>query len=532
MNTRTESGAAAGRREWVGLAVLALPTLLLSLDMSVLHLAVPHLAADLRPTSTELLWIIDSYGFMVAGFLVTMGTLGDRIGRRKLLMFGGAAFGLASVAAAFAPTPAVLIAARAVLGVAGATLMPSTLALISNMFRDPRQRGTAIAVWMSCFMGGMVLGPLAGGLILSVAWWGAVFLLAVPVMVLLLAVAPRLLPEYRDERTGRLDLASVALSLGTILPIVFALKEMAKEGPDARTVLALVAGLAVGAVFARRQRTLADPMLDLSLFRNRAFAAAVSIMLVGALTMGGIFLLVSQYLQLVEGLTPSQAGVALVPQALAVVVGSLIAPRLARRFRPEFVLGFGMLVAAAGILLFTRLESGDGVVLVVLGMSVAAFGMGPQGVLCTEMVVGSVPPRRAGAASAMSETSGEFGIAMGIAVFGSIGTAVYRSEVSLPGSLPPDAAAQARDGLAGAADVAEGLDGRLAGDLLASARDAFTSGLHTAATVGAIVVVTFAVIGMVALRGRHHGGPAQTTPAGEPESARPAEAGVSPVPSE
>ena len=506
MHTETDTGTAAraGRREWIGLAVLALPTLLLSLDMSVLHLAVPQLAADLRPSSTELLWIIDIYGFMIAGFLVTMGTLGDRIGRRKLLMIGGAAFGLASAAAAFATSPAMLIGARALLGVAGATLMPSTLALISNMFRDPRQRGTAIAVWMSCFMGGMVIGPVVGGLLLSVAWWGSVFLLGVPVMVLLLVTAPKLLPEYRDEHAGRLDLASVALSLGAILPVVFALKEIAKDGLSTGVVVVLLCGLAAGAVFVRRQRRLADPMLDLALFRNRTFAAALCIMVVGALTMGGVFLLVSQYLQLAAGLTAAQAGLALVPQAGAVVVGSLIAPRLASRFRPEFVLGFGMLVAAGGILLFTQVDGGNGVVLVVLGMSIASFGMGPQGVLGTEMVIGSVPARKAGAASAMSETCGEFGIAMGIALFGSIGTAIYRAE------MPSEAPAEARESLAGAIRVGDNT-------LLDAARDAFASGLQTVSTIAASIVVVFAVAGMVFLR-KKAAPPVEATE--EPELAR------------
>lgn len=484
---KNETTRRAGRREWIGLAVLAFPTLLLSLDMSALHLAVPHLAEDLRPSSTQLLWIIDIYGFMVAGFLITMGTLGDRIGRRKLLMFGGAAFGLASVAAAFATSPAMLIGARAVLGVAGATLMPSTLALISNMFRDPRQRGTAIAVWMSCFMGGMVIGPVVGGLLLSVFWWGSVFLLSVPVMVLLLVTAPKLLPEYRDEHAGRLDLVSVGLSLATILPIVFALKEMAKSGPSLGMAAVLVAGLGFGLVFVRRQQRLADPMLDLSLFRNRTFTAALCIMLVGAITMGGVFLLVSQYLQLVAGLSTAQAGIALVPQAGAVVAGSMVAPRLAKRIRPEFVLGFGMLVAAGGILLFTQLSSNSGVVLVVLGLSVSAFGMGPQGVLGTEMVIGSVPARKAGAASATSETSAEFGIAMGIASFGSIATAVYRD------ALPTSAPAAARESITGAISTGDPA-------LVNAARDAFTSGLHTVAGIAAVIVVVFAVAGMIALR--------------------------------
>ncbi|GAA4547403.1 MFS transporter [Amycolatopsis samaneae] len=490
----------AGQREWLGLAVLALPTLLLSLDMSVLHLAVPHLAADLRPSSTQLLWIIDIYGFMIAGFLVTMGTLGDRIGRRKLLMAGGAAFGAASIAAAFATSPEMLIAARAVLGIAGATLMPSTLALISNMFQDPKQRGTAIAVWMSCFMGGMVIGPVAGGFLLEHFRWGSVFLMAVPVMVLLLVTAPKLLPEYRDPAAGRLDPASVALSLGAILPVIYALKEIAKDGVTPVDVVVLAAGVALGVVFVRRQRRLADPMLDLRLFRVRAFGAAVSIMLVGALTMGGVFLLVSQYLQLVAGLSAVEAGLLLVPQAGAVVVGSLIAPRLARRFRPEFVLGFGMLVAAAGILLFTQAAGASGVAFVVVGMSIAGFGMGPQGVLCTEMVVSSVPPEKAGAASAMSETSAEFGIAMGIAVFGSVGTAVYRDRIAVPAPVPAEAAAQASDSIAGALRVASTLPGSLADGVLATARDAFASGLHAVAGIGSAVVVVFAVVGMIALR--------------------------------
>ncbi|MET0135235.1 MAG: MFS transporter [Kibdelosporangium sp.] len=489
----SDQGTKAGRREWIGLGVLALPTLLLALDMSVLHLAVPHLAADLRPSSSQLLWIIDIYGFMVAGFLVTMGTLGDRIGRRKLLMIGGAAFGLASILAAFASTPAMLIGARAVLGVAGATLMPSTLALISNMFQDPKQRGTAIAVWMSCFMGGMVIGPVVGGVLLENLHWGAVFLMAVPVMVLLLVTAPKLLPEYRDENAGRLDLASVALSLGAILPIIYALKEFAKDGVGLTSIVVLLAGLGVGVFFVRRQRQLAEPMLDLKLFRVRAFSAALSITLVGAITMGGLFLLVSQYLQMVAGLRADIAGLWLVPQAVAVVVGSLIAPKLAQRFRPEFVLGFGMLIAAGGVLLFTQATGPDGLALVVIGLSIAAFGMGPQGVLCTEMVVSSVPPRKAGAASAMSETSAEFGIAMGIAVFGSIGTAVYRSGAT-------DLPAGATDSIAGALQVASQLPAPAASAVLDTARAAFADGLHLAAGIGAAVVVVFAVIGMIALR--------------------------------
>jgi len=237
-----------GRREWIGLAVLALPTLLLSLDLSVLYLALPHLSADLGAGSVQQLWIVDIYGFMIAGFLVTMGTLGDRIGR-KLLMIGASAFGAASVAAAFSTSAEMLIATRAVLGLAGAALMPSTLALISNMFTDPGQRATAMGVWASCFAAGTAIGPIIGGVLLGFFWWGSVFLLGVPVMVVLLVTGPVLLPEYRDPGAGRLDLIGVALSLAAILSVIYGLKELAKDGIETLPIVAIVAGAAFGVVF-------------------------------------------------------------------------------------------------------------------------------------------------------------------------------------------------------------------------------------------------------------------------------------------
>jgi DHA2 family multidrug resistance protein-like MFS transporter len=278
-NTTNGSGPRAGRREWIGLAVLALPILLLSLDLSVLYLALPHLSADLGASSTQQLWIVDIYGFMIAGLLVTMGTLGDRIGRRKLLLIGASAFGGPSVAAAFSTSAEMLIATRALLGIAGATLMPSTLALISNMFTDPGQRATAIGVWASCFAAGAAIGPIIGGVLLVFLWWGSVFLLGVPVMLLLLVTAPLLLPEYRDTHAGRLDLTSVALSLAAILPVIYGLKELAKDGIETLPIVAMVAGAAFGIVFVLRQRRLTSPLLDLRLFGSRSFSAALGIML-------------------------------------------------------------------------------------------------------------------------------------------------------------------------------------------------------------------------------------------------------------
>lgn len=333
--------ARAGKREWIGLAVLALPTLLLALDMSVLYLALPHLAADLQPTSTQLLWITDIYGFMVAGFLITMGTLGDRIGRRKLLMTGAVFFAAASVLAAYSTSPEMLIATRTLLGIAGATLMPSTLGLISNMFANPKQRGVAIAVWMSCFMGGTALGPAVGGMLLEAFWWGSVFLLGVPVMLLLLATGPVLLPEHKNPDAGRLDLASVALSLCTILPVIYGLKELAKDGLSTTSLGAIAVGVAVGAAFVRRQLRLSDPLLDLRLFTNRRFSSALGIFSVGGFAMGGMFLFVSQYLQLVEGLSPLHAGLWLVPPAVAMIGGTMFGPALSQRIGAGWVIGGG-----------------------------------------------------------------------------------------------------------------------------------------------------------------------------------------------
>ncbi|MGC4756300.1 MFS transporter [Micromonospora trifolii] len=493
---------AAGRREWIGLAVLALPTLLLALDLSVLYLALPSLSADLGADSTQQLWITDSYGFLIAGFLVTMGTLGDRVGRRRLLLIGAAAFAVVSVVAAYAPNPPLLIAARALLGVAGATLMPSTLALISNMFQIPAQRAVAVGVWMSCFMGGMAVGPVIGGVLLENFWWGSAFLLGVPVMAVLLVSAPLLLPEFRDPHPGRLDLASVALSLATILPVVYGLKELARHGWRPLPVLAIVIGLLVGVVFVRRQRRLPHPLLDVRLFANRTFTAALLLFLLNGVLMGGTFLLVSQWLQLVEGLTPLRAGLLLVPQAVAMIGATTVAPLLARRFRPGHVMAVGQLVTAAGFLLLTGAEGDHALMVVLVAFVVASAGIALPSALVTDLIVGSAPPERAGSAASLSETSGELGIALGVAVLGSAGAAVYRAELgpALPAGLPAEAAARARDGLAGAVTVAGELPGGVGGPLVDAARAAYTSGLVLTAAAGVVLLLGLAVVAALAFR--------------------------------
>ncbi|WKX72573.1 MFS transporter [Streptomyces sp. XD-27] len=486
----------AGPREWLGLAVLALPTLLLAMDATVLYLAVPHLSAALRPSGSELLWITDIYGFMIAGFLVTMGTLGDRIGRRKLLLIGAAAFGIASALAAYATSPQMLIAARALLGIAGATLMPSTLALITNMFRDPRQRGTAIGVWVTCFSAGVALGPVLGGLLLQAFWWGSVFLLGVPVMILLLVTAPVLLPEYRDTQAGRLDPTSVVLSLAAILPIIYGIKELAKDGLTMLPVTALTGGLVLGVLFVHRQSRLASPLLDVTLFRNRAFSAALGIQLLSIAALGGVYLFITQYTQLVEGLSPLEAGLWLLPAAGALILASALTPALARTMPAAYIIGASLAVSAVGYLVLTQVDPVSGLPVLVTGFVIVYLGISPMFVLGTDLIVGAAPPEKAGSAAAMSETSTEFGVALGVAVLGTVGAAVYRDRMTgaVPGEAPAQEAESARESLPDAMATADDLPSRLHDLLLDPARAAFTDGLNLISGISALVVAALAIL--------------------------------------
>ncbi|OLF11302.1 MFS transporter [Actinophytocola xanthii] len=506
MSTNPAAGTArlAGRREWLGLAVLALPTLLLSIDLGVLYLALPNLSADLGPSSTQTLWIMDIYAFMTAGFLVTMGTLGDRIGRRRLLMIGGAAFGVASVLAAFSTSPEMLIATRALLGVAGATLAPSTLALISNMFADERQRGMAIGVWMSCFMAGTALGPVIGGLMLQWFWWGSVFLLGVPVMALLLVTAPLLLPEYRDRDAGRIDLFSVALSMAAILPVIWGVKEIARHGADATHLLSIAVGVAVGVGFVLRQRTLADPLVDVRLFRIPSFAGALGILLLVPVVMGGTGLFVNQYLQLVEGLSPIGAALWLLPSTVVTVTGAVLAPAVAQKIGPGRTVLGGAVILVAGALLLSLVGATYGLPLLIGGVTVIGLGFSPMASLGTDLVVGAAPPEKAGSAASMSEACSELGVALGVAVLGAVGTAVYRGEITetMPDGVPAATADAVGDTLAGALAVAGDLGGDVGPAVLAAAREAFTSGLNAVGLASAGVGVALAVIAAVLLRGR------------------------------
>jgi MFS transporter, DHA2 family, multidrug resistance protein len=489
----------AGRREWVGLAVIALPCLLYSMDLTVLFLAVPQLSEDLDPSSAELLWISDIYGFLLAGLLVTMGTLGDRIGRRRLLLIGAAAFGAASVLAAFSTSAEMLIAARALLGIAAATLAPSTLSLIRNMFKDDRQRTVAIAVWVTSFSAGAAIGPLAGGLLLERFWWGSVFLLAVPVMALLLLVGPRLLPEYRDPDAGRLDLVSAAMSLVAVLGVIYGVKRIAEDGSaGAAAVVSIAAGLAVGALFLARQRRLEDPLVDLRLFRVPAFSVALGMNSAALFVVFGSEFFIAQYLQLVLGYSPLEAGLWTLPSAAGFIVGSLVSPALVRRVAPRLAVAGAAALAVAGLALMTRVDGESGLAAVVVGSVLLALGTSPAVTLGTDLVMAAAPPERAGVASGISETGAELGGALGIAVLGSIGAAVYRGrmeDAAAPG-VDPDAAEAARDTLGGAVGAAADLPV----GLVDAAVDAFADGFQAAAIVGAALMAVIAALAALLLR--------------------------------
>jgi MFS transporter, DHA2 family, multidrug resistance protein len=527
MSSETQAGPAtvsaleppkAGRCEWIGLAVLALACVVYAMDLTVLHLAVPHLSADLQPSSAQLLWIADIYGFMVAGALITMGTLGDRIGRRRLLLIGAAAFALASLLAAFSTSAEMLIGARALLGIAGATIAPSTLSLIRNLFLDPGQRTFAIGVWITAYSLGGAVGPLLGGALLEFFWWGSVFLLGIPVMALLLVLGPVLLPEFRDPEAGRLDISSAALSLVAVLAVVYGLKQLAQDGLEVLPFVAIAVGLALGYAFVRRQSRLADPLIDLRLFRVPAFSASLTVYTLGILVLFGSFLFIYQYLQLVLELSPLMAGVLTLPSFGSFVLGSMLAPMFVKRVRPAYVMAAGLAVAAVGLLGLTQVSADAGLGVLIGSSVVYSLGIAPIFTLTNDLIIGAAPPERAGAASAISETGAELGGALSIAILGTIGTAVYRMQVDdgIPASVPAREAETARDTLGGAVAASDELTDRLASQVLEAARVAFTQGLQVVALVSAIIAALTAIGVAVFLRQVRAASP---EPAGAPATA-------------
>ena len=493
----------APRRErspWTALAVLMLPVLLVAVDNTVLSFALPAISEALAPSGQQLLWIVDVYPLVLAGLLVPMGSLSDRLGRRRLLLVGGTGFTVVSALAALAPDAGTLIAARALMAVFGAMLMPSTLSLIRNLFADPVQRRTAIAIWAAGFSAGAALGPVVGGLLLEHFAWGSVFLLAVPVMLPLLVLGPVLIPESKDPSPGPVDPISVVLALATMTPLVFAIKSLTASGLDLLAALCLLASVAAGITFVRRQLARPEPMLDVTLFARPVFTGAVLANLLSVFSLVGFLYFVSQHLQLVSGRSPMGAALVLVPGLVVTILAGLLAVRLVRRFSPAAVITAGLLLNAAAFVLVALTGTWGSDLLLLLAFVLLGAGVGAAETLSNDLILSNVPAPKAGAASAISETAYETGAVLGTAVLGSLLNLAYRHHVEVPADLDASQAAAASETLGGATAVARELPAAVAERLLDSAREAFDSGVLLTSGIGAVLMVVAAVIAHRTLR--------------------------------
>lgn len=490
-------------RDWWALAVLMLPVLLISIESTALNFALPAISRELNPSGTALLWMVDVYALVLAGLLVSMGSLGDRIGRRKLLMIGAIGFGLVSAATAFATTAEWVIVGRALMGVFGATLMPATLSLLRNIFLDANARRLAIAVWAAGFSGGAALGPIVGGFLLEHFTWGAVFLVAVPVLVPLLIATPFLVPESKDPNPGRIDVPSIVLSMLAMVPMVFGIKEAVAAGEPLLGGVSFAVGLLFGWAFVYRQNSIPNPMLDLSLFHNRGFSAGVAVNVIGNIALIGFIFMLTQYLQVVEGMSPLASGMTLIPALVLQVVAGFVAVALVRKFRSRTVIAAGMAMTTVGYLLSGAIDPGVTIYGVLVGLSFIGAGIGMAETISNDLILASAPAHRSGAASAISETGYEVGTVLGTSIIGGALTGFYQSHLVLPAGLSAGQAELVHNTIGGAAETAEQITGRnpsLARDTLLAAESAFTSGMQLLGVVTAAGVALAAVLIFRALR--------------------------------
>jgi MFS transporter, DHA2 family, multidrug resistance protein len=493
----------ATARTWAGLLVLLLPPLLTGMDASVLFVATAPIADALHPTATQWLWAMDIYSFVMAGLLITMGSLGDRIGSRKLLLIGAGVFGVASVVLAYAPTPDLLILARAVMATGGATLAPSTLSLVRSMFGDPRQRSTAVGMWTVAFAGGAVAGPIIAGVLLEHFWWGAVFLINVPVMLLILVTAPLLVAESKNPQQARFDLFGAAAALVAILSLVYALKHSARDGLDLSTCGAGVLGAAAATAFLIRQHRARLPLIDLALFRVPAFSTAIAISAIGAGVMSGLGALVFPFLQIVHGLTPLQSALWALPTFAGILAGASMAAALAGRYPAERLATAGLLAAAAGLGVVAIVALHADLWLFITAYTILTFGSGLTTTVATSVVLTSASPERAGTAAGISETSGTLGSALGIATFGTLAALIYRT--TMTDNTPRGTDPAALETIGGAVATAHQSTNAGAAAVLGAADTAYTRGISTVAMVGAVLSVALAAVAAIVLCNRQHG---------------------------
>ncbi|MGI5171709.1 MFS transporter [Spirillospora sp. CA-253888] len=476
-------------RRWGVLAVLAASLLIVAMDATILNVALPSLIDDMRPGAIAQLWIIDVYGLVLGGLLVTAGAVGDRWGRRRLFLTGLAVFGAASIAAALSMQPWQLIAARVLLGCGGAMIMPSTLSLIRHVFTDERERATAIAVWAAAAGVGVAIGPVLGGTLVEAFGWSAAFWVNVPVILVTFSVGAWLLPESRTPSTVPLNLFDVPLSIAGMVLLVAGVKQLTKSGLWSIAPLLLLAGLALLAWFVRRQLHATDPLLDVRLFAGRPFTAAALVTFTGMMGIGAALYLLSLWMQYVEGYSPLRAGLHMSPLAIALLVSSLSTPRLTARFGVRKVLAAGLVALVLG---FTAIAlAQDGLSYPVVAFALVTFGIGDGMGITTSasVMLSAAPPERSGGAAAVSETAYELGVAFGVALLGSVTAVAYRHFLD---SVPTP---HIKDSIGSAIDHAADIGGPTGDYIARVAREAYVDALHLTAGVSAILIaITLALV--------------------------------------
>ncbi|MFF0571668.1 MFS transporter [Streptomyces sp. NPDC004041] len=481
--------AADDTNRWVVLVVLCLSLLVVALDATVLHVAVPSLTEDLRPSGTALLWIVDAYPLVCASLLILFGTLGDRIGRRRVLLIGYALFGLASALAAAADTSGVLIAARALLGVGGAMIMPATLSILRQVFPDRRERALAIGVWTAVAAVGAATGPVVGGFLVEHFWWGSVFLINIPLMAVILPLGRWLLPESRGGDDGPWDVLGALMAAAGVLGVVLGVKRLG-GGAGLLDPVALgpsALGLALLVLFVRRQKRRRHPLIDVAMFARPAFSTAVGCIVLAMLALVGLQLIAVQYLQLVLGLTPLETGLRLLPLTFAAMAAGATGSYTLRRFGPRRMVGWGFVLTASSVLVLTAMGQHDRPALLTAAFVLLGFGLQTTLFGAYESMLSDAPPERAGGAAAIGETSYQLGAGLGIALLGSVMNAAYAPGLASlrEKGVPARAASEASHSLGEAYQVAAQLGGPM-GDLLRStARHAFIGGLHLTLVVSA-----------------------------------------------
>jgi len=495
------------RRRWWIQIVLSLAVLVISMDNSILNVALPTIARTTSASTSELQWMVDAYVLVYAGLLMTAGTLGDRYGRRKLLVLGTLVIGGGSLAILGARTATELIAIRGFMGIGAALICPTTLSITTNIFDDD-ERPKAIAMWSVVSSLGMVVGPIVGGWILEWADWTGVFLVNVPYAALILVATLRLVPETRDPHPGGLDPVGAVLSMAGLSSLVYGIIEAPNRGwGDPQTIAWILGGLAVSLVFVAWELRSRAPMLDVRLFASRRFGGANLALTITSFALMGVLFSLTQYLQLVLGFAPMVAGFALLPQIAGLVIGAAIAARLAPVIGTRLLvaMGLGVIASTLWILSFAGVAGPYALVGVITG--VAGIGFGLAYIPATDSVMGSLPRERAGVGSAMNDTTRQVGGALGIAVLGSLLASGYRDAIAPTASALPEAIGGAvRESVGAAVTIAAGLGGAQGAALLQAARSSFVDGMSGALIGGMVVMAGAAVAALVVLpaRGSEH----------------------------